>query len=337
MTRSEATPVRLPGCTSLTHFNSNHNKIMESGILLRPKNVLLLCTSRCNLRCGICGYGQSTGGMDLPHSLVKRLSSELTEAGVKTVYLSGGEPLLHQEFDALLATLLDSGLNVRLSTNGTLLTPERINVLRRLTDISISLDGPAEIHDQIRGVPGSFDRTVSGIRALRDCAPDTEICISLTIMPENVGVVNELIEFSRSIGVDTIGIQPPVTSFFRKTEQALLKTDPESSAKLANTFQTLGAMNQDVSANASYYYHLCTEYIVNGFRPSIPCRAGRDILTIFADGTIGPCWALPTTLNLRDMSYSHAVSNPAFLRAFENAAKGQCCGCLFYCFFFPET
>lgn len=310
---------------------------MGSGILPRSKNVLLLCTSRCNLRCGICGYGQATGGLDLPYSLVKRLSSELTEAGVKTVYLSGGEPLLHQDFDALLATLLDAGLNVRLSTNGTLLTPARINGLRRLTDISISLDGPAEIHDQIRGVPGSFDRAVRGIRALRDCAPETEICLSLTLMPENAGVLNELSEFSRSLGVDTIGIQPPVTSFFRKTGPAVLRADPDSLAKLANTFQALGETNREVFANTPDYYHLCAEYLVNGFRPSMPCRAGHEIVTIFADGAIGPCWALPTTLNLKEMSYGHAVANPAFRRAVEKAAQKQCCGCLFYCFFFPET
>jgi len=86
------------------------------------------------------------------------------------VKLTGGEPLLHPQFRALIRLIGDEGIRIMIETNGTLIDDDLAVFLKgipQVSFISVSLDGvTAEAHEAIRGVHGSHERTLAGIRSL---------------------------------------------------------------------------------------------------------------------------------------------------------------------------
>lgn len=128
-------------------------------------------THLCNLRCGMCGqwrrkdvYRKET----LPLVKLKEVVDEIAPFKPK-IYIWGGEPLLYPEFAGLLAYLKEKRLFVIVNTNGALLEryAERMAECG-VNGLDISIDGPPEVHDEIRGVPGTFDRVMAGVSRLRN-------------------------------------------------------------------------------------------------------------------------------------------------------------------------
>jgi len=127
-------------------------------------------TLRCNLRCPHC-YSESgpTADTDLD---VDALCATLTDAralGFTVAAISGGEPTLWRELPVLLEHARGVGLRTALTSNGTLLNAARVNRLAGLIDVlALSLDGPPELHNRMRGHARAFDRLRGGIAVVRD-------------------------------------------------------------------------------------------------------------------------------------------------------------------------
>jgi radical SAM protein with 4Fe4S-binding SPASM domain len=141
-------------------------------------------TLSCNLRCLHCG---ATAGQPRPDELttaeVLRVADELAALPAGEVTLMGGELFLRADWLAVAERLREGGVPVVIFTNGTLLTPERIAQLRALEPrtIGTSLDGGcAAIHDEIRGAPGVFGRTLAGIEALQRAGLRVGVITTLT-------------------------------------------------------------------------------------------------------------------------------------------------------------
>jgi radical SAM protein with 4Fe4S-binding SPASM domain len=141
-------------------------------------------TLRCNLRCLHCG---ATAGQPRPDELTTaealRIADELAALPTGEVTLMGGELFLRADWLAVAERLRAGGVPVVIFTNGTLLTAERIAQLRALEPrtIGTSLDGGcAAVHDEIRGVPGVFGRTLAGIEALQRAGLRVGVITTLT-------------------------------------------------------------------------------------------------------------------------------------------------------------
>ncbi len=126
-------------------------------------------TLRCNLRCVMC-----TTCYDSPELTTRELTGLLDEAadmGVRVFNPLGGEPLVREDLEEVIAHAVARGMFVTLTTNGTLLRPERAARLAALPPsrlhVNLSLDGDADAHDRVRG-HGAFARAMAGYRALRD-------------------------------------------------------------------------------------------------------------------------------------------------------------------------
>ena len=129
--------------------------------------------TRCNLACThcfvSCGPDVDRLGL-LGRAQVRERVAEARPLGVREFYFTGGEPFLHPELLEILADTLAVGPCTVL-TNGTLFTDARIQRLARLSaesryalELRVSLDGErAADHDAFRG-PGSFERTLDGLR-----------------------------------------------------------------------------------------------------------------------------------------------------------------------------
>jgi len=148
-------------------------------------------TRRCNLKCVHCYSGSSDAAAEgeLTTDEGKKFLEDLASFRCPVVLLSGGEPLIRKDFLELAETAAGLGLRVVVSTNGTLITPAMAEKLGNigLSYVGVSLDGIGAVHDLFRGVPGTFDRTLRGIRICRDAG--IKVGVRFTVTKRNVGEV----------------------------------------------------------------------------------------------------------------------------------------------------
>ena len=146
--------------------------------------VIMNITKRCNLKCVHCYAGANddrpSGEMSVDELM--RIIDDLAEFGCPVVLFSGGEPLLHPDIVRLAGHAVNTGMRAVISTNGTLITPELAGELATvgLSYIGVSLDGGCDTHDRFRGVPGSFNRTLLGLRNAREQGIKTGLRFTIT-------------------------------------------------------------------------------------------------------------------------------------------------------------
>ena len=165
----------------------------------------------CNLACQHCwitpqflGDSSHTGPV-LKLEYAEKAIREAKPLGLNTVKLTGGEPTIHPQFRELVALIRREGLRVVMESNGMLIDDDLAAFLReqRTDFISISLDGATpDTHDTMRGVKGSFERTVNGIRALVKVGYQPQVICS--IHKGNIDEVPALLEMSEALGCGSL-------------------------------------------------------------------------------------------------------------------------------------
>src|SRR5882757_1057963 len=130
--------------------------------------------THCNLNCGFCAHARELRIPRLtadPNAILKlaaTLSAFRSETGNRVlVSWLGGEPLLWQPLTGLSATLVnDFGIEVSATTNGTALGSPALRsaIIRNFSELTISVDGPASFHNEIREWPQGFQRLASHVR-----------------------------------------------------------------------------------------------------------------------------------------------------------------------------
>ncbi|TRM81369.1 radical SAM protein, partial [Sulfolobus sp. F3] len=147
-----------------------------------PKVLVFNVTRNCNLKCVHC-YSNSglSRFQDLPLSAWLNAVKKAAEMGVKHILLSGGEPLDRRDLSSIAKEAYDYGISVELSTNGTMLTRERVEELKKYVSyIGVSIDGPEEVHDKFRGVRGAFKKAMEGIRLAKQAGIKTGLRFTIT-------------------------------------------------------------------------------------------------------------------------------------------------------------
>ncbi|MFF1421847.1 radical SAM protein [Streptomyces sp. NPDC058200] len=188
-----------------------------------PREVSLQLTYRCNLRCTHC-YQWNEQGFFRDWSVEKQ-RTELDTAVVANVlkdtaevrgklFLWGGEPLMHTQFDEVSRLIETYPRTVNMCTNG-LLFQRRMDDLLRMgqnLNLLVSLDGLGKDHEELRG-RGTFDRTVRNIEAMLDLKRRGEFRgeLSVSCMVSHVTVhrMYEFMEWAEELDVNTVYFQFP--------------------------------------------------------------------------------------------------------------------------------
>lgn len=182
-------------------------RLSEAG-LKPPKTVTLAVTHRCNLNCRHCWpeSGPDSNTPVVPSHQVLDLMAGFAALGAERIVITGGEPLTHPYwFDMLsFACSRPEIKEVRLQTNAVLITPAHVDAFLSLKDkgliIQTSLDGAsAATHDRLRG-PGSFERTLTGLRLLKAEGMASRVCIAFTEMRHNFEDIPDLLEMADEMG-----------------------------------------------------------------------------------------------------------------------------------------
>ncbi len=177
-----------------------------------PIHTSLELTHRCNLQCPYCyiSAGQISDTDELTGSRILDILSDWIEYGLRGIELTGGEPLLHQDFWQILEYCLERLPSIALLSNGTLVDARAIDRLAEYKEqltISLSLDGSApDTHDKITGGRGSFEKTLGAARRL--IQKGLRVRIAMTLTPDNWKEIEPTLLLAKSIGARWFGWAP---------------------------------------------------------------------------------------------------------------------------------
>lgn len=124
---------------------------------------------RCNLACKHC-YSSSgpAAALEVEPAVVEQAIADAAALGYRVVSFSGGEPLVWRGLERSLARARELGLRTTVTTNGFFTSDGRLARIADAIDVlAISLDGPRELHDEIRGSRRAFERLEAGLDAVR--------------------------------------------------------------------------------------------------------------------------------------------------------------------------
>lgn len=283
--------------TSLSNdlvHGTDHPRILD-------RLVLHVCND-CNLRCAYCyaeggSYGGSRGKMPTEVAFTA-INWALTEfAGIRTIQFFGGEPLLNPrliiEVCEYFKALQDKGEiqslpKFSLVTNGTVWDRRMIELLRRYDiSITISIDGPQEIHDVLRG-KGSFDKADNLAKRGMDCGLNVSFeCTWTTVhVAHGVSVIDLMNFFHDRYGVEILHVVP-------------VSASKDSTLRLDNNFVISAFVDaarysvQNIKSGQrlanSFSYRvisaLATKQSISNY-----CPAGINTLAVSADGGVFPCF-----------------------------------------------
>jgi len=290
-----------------------------------PLHLTLFVTGRCNLRCRHCFHWKEVAASVEGPSLeeIEALARSARAMGpLLWVSLGGGEPFLRPDLPEIARAFGSSGLrHLAIPTNG--LVDRQHDALARMAvenpetfvSVAVSIDGPPDVHDAIRALPGAHARAVEAVRGFRDLAerhPNLGVGLILTVTRENQGVLaghmEELVGELRPHNV-TINLARGDA-----LDQNLLDVEPARYREVVDTktrllregrlpYFAFPLARVAVARDLLTYEHV--ERIARGLRePHHPCTAGSLSAVVFEDGSVHPCEILGTPLgNLNEVGW----------------------------------
>ncbi len=183
-----------------------------------PMGVVLSLTMRCNLACQMCPQVQMREGTEYPELTLEQLQAVVDDLRASfpirpLIHLIGGETLLRRDAITLARYIKARGFQCSLTTNGLLLQRHAEELVDLGLDrINVSIDGPRELHDAVRGIRGAYDLAIAGVRALAAARVGRAsnvpaITINTVITGENTARLPEMIGIAKTAGADALSFQ----------------------------------------------------------------------------------------------------------------------------------
>lgn len=258
-------------------------EITGSSTVFHPTNMQIELTTACNLQCSYC-YRKS-GPNEPKDRLVTAKLLEilrvLSNNGLHSVELTGGEPLLHPDFVQIVNFCGERFSLIGLLTNGTLITESLLDKLLPFRDkmvVSVSLDSHIpSIHDARRGRERAFDKTTDGIRLLSKQGFLTRV--SMSVDQYNWKYIESTLLLSRWLGA-TMFTYSPILPFGRaKHNFGFWTYDAE---------EVLQTEKQLAEKYKGFLHFLPEDAILEIHQPG-GCGAGHRVYAMDPRGLVRPC------------------------------------------------
>jgi radical SAM protein with 4Fe4S-binding SPASM domain len=255
-------------------------------------------TERCNLRCRHCYQGRRRPEEMTPEEVKQEIdgATEMFQAWEKehgilvspSIHFTGGEPFLYKGLWDVIAYSKQKGYGVALMTNGCLIKREEAQraLDLKISDIQVSLEGPPDLHDSIRG-KGSFAAAAKGVEQL--VAVGNRVSANVTLSRLNVDTVDQTVEIARGMGFYGIGFSRMVPCGRGKGLLDSLLTPQE----LKSAYQriiSLSSPSFEVVSGDPLAGTLFETNTPSGRNLTLSgCSAGFSGVTIASDGAVMPC------------------------------------------------
>jgi MoaA/NifB/PqqE/SkfB family radical SAM enzyme len=280
---------------------------------------------------------------------LERHIAAIRQLHVQRVMLTGGEPLLHRNLWALCDRLRQEGIRVTLVTTGLLVEPHADSIARAIDDLVVSIDGPPDVHDEIRRVPHAFDRIAKGLRKVSTAASvGPTVIVRSVVQRLNHACLSETTRAVHALGVDRLSFlaadvssmafnRPEPWDAARRSEVAL--SDDQLPA-LERSIREVEGSCRDLVASGfiagglpalwrilQYFRAL----VGHGAFPDVRCNAPWTSAVLEPDNRVRPCFFHPVYPSNRNSSLDVVLNSTeaiAFRRALDVRTNATCQRCV---------
>lgn len=295
------------------------NEISKHRILELPI-LVLLPHNRCNCRCLMCDIWRIRQVREITSEDLAPHLESLRTLKVKWIALSGGEPLMHSDLPTLCRLLrMEGGIRLTLLTSGLSVETHAATVAELFDDVIVSIDGPPDIHDCIRGVTGTYRQLQRGIAAVRRLRPDIPIHGRSTVQKQNRQALRDTVQASHALQLNSISFLSAdlKSTAFNRSEGWPAERQEETALapievdQLDQEIEALIAeARQDIESGFIVERPGKLRDIVRHFRchlGQVPSRSPRCnapwvSAVIESDGTVKPCFFHSAVGNIHDDS-----------------------------------
>ena len=315
--------------------------------------LILFVTSKCNSKCKTCFvYDRLNKKDDLHLEEYYKISDNM--GNFPNLLLSGGEPFITPNLvDVCSKFIKDNGVKIlSIPTNGSFVNKilkdsETLAKKFPNTIISInpSLDGMEKVHDEIRGLPGGFKKTIetiNGLSELKEKYPNLQVIVNTCIHKDNFEEAKNLAEYLRQFEIDHHAFElirgnPPSKELKKATlektkeiHQFILKNRKYYIDRKNNNFANKIIERVMVLGSLNYIHKFKESSMEKGKWPKT-CVAGKSIMVIYPNGETALCELKSVVGNIRDFNYriDKLLASP---RAQEELEKVKTCHCTHVCF-----
>jgi len=287
---------------------------------IRPLSAHIKLTENCQAKCISCDYWKSDWQDEINTERAIELINEIGAAGIRTLRLTGGEPLLRKDLFQILERADTSPLKrIVMQTNGLLIKKlhDKINA-SPISDVAVSMDGVNETNDLIRGIRGYFDLGMEGIKLLKN----KRVAISVTFNRLSAAELDTLARMARDAGAQ-IGYNVLSKSlyFIKNADLDSLWPEPEDVTKITSFMRkTLRRPSYEVDYVQQYFNHSIDE--------EPPCALGYLQVFVLSNGDVMTgCYTLSPVGNILRDKLETILASDAYLRQSEAMIRRECPGC----------
>lgn len=257
-------------------------------------------TERCNFNCGHCGGNRMTDSEVSIHDIWMALERFKDH---KYVCFTGGEPTLRKDITDVLFLAKDMGFQVGIVSNGW----KNLGYVDFIDYISMSLDGPEELHNSIRR-EGSFKRVIGNLKSLK-----SKKCIITTVTNKNLHYLEDMYRILSNYNIDQWQIQIGLP-YGNLNQKDCIK--PEQVKDIIE----FSWKHRDIVVLADCVGYYSVQDIQ--MRDRTGCPAGKSVIGILSDGSIYPC------TSLRDAKYKMGdIWNKTLTEPEWKSPTGTCKNC----------
>jgi MoaA/NifB/PqqE/SkfB family radical SAM enzyme len=287
---------------------------------IRPLSAHIKFTENCQAGCISCDYWKSRWQDRISTDRAVQLLNEISAAGIGTLRLTGGEPLLRKDlFEVLHRANATDFKHIILQTNGLLLKKLHKEVNDSpITKVAVSIDGLKESNDLIRGIQGYFDLGIEGIKLLRD----KQLAISVTLNRLSADELEKLADLAHSLGADIeFNILSRSLSFLKDADLNSMWPQVSDVPKIAKFVR-------ESLKRPEYETDYITRYYNNETLAEPPCVLGYLQVFVMSNGDVlTGCYPLNPVGNILRDSLANILASEAYSRQCVAMIRRECPGC----------
>ncbi len=281
-----------------------------------PISIDFRFTNSCNNQCALCDSWKKNKGVWDVDKMIKLIKA--LPKSVLHITLIGGEPLVEKNLERVINTLRKKDINITVVSNG-ILVPNRIEDLKKIDYLILSLDGDKKAHERIRG-KGNYDKTINAIKTAKKNKINTHmLCV---INKYNINCIPEVLNICRENKVkcffqitaeyylsSDVNKYLPEKEKYRKTIRMLIREKKRGNKTIINSFSAL-------------------KYLLTWpkGKKDMKCMAGKLHYHIEPDGKLYPCTSVVNLV--KGKSLSNGINNKLFKFKGNNPCR-FCWACLY--------
>lgn len=284
-----------------------------------PEMITLMPLQACNYKCMMCSEWQHDILPEMDESILAKLKPALPF--VKTLFITGGEPLMLKKLDYLLGIGSEAGCNLWMVSNGSLLTESKQDMLldHGLNRLKISMDAATQAtYKKIRG--GNLFQVMKNIvsfhsKKLKRGMRDTNIQLGFVAMKSNIAELPKFVTMASEIGAQNVyvsymGVQfekmiPESLFFYQELSDKYMKIASEVAMR-HGIIMELPPLFSEVEPQAHKAFN----------RVESRCHEPWRTMFIRPDGNVNLCCGGGGRCgNLNEMTFTEIWNHPARVHA----------------------